>query len=105
MGIPLVGSDAEARRGRRTALVLELEDRLRTRSHEFKKQHLANVVWGAARLRLVRRPPCESRKSPRLRRDRARGDRDKAAFIEQVSSTICGRERSRLMLGAKCGTQ
>ncbi len=37
-------------------LVLILEDQLSTKGQEFSEQHLANVVWGAAKLRLLRLP-------------------------------------------------
>ncbi len=63
----------------RAALILEVEERLRTRSHEFKKQHLANVIWGAARLRLVAalaparlRPTCARHAASESPRARAR---------------------------------
>jgi hypothetical protein len=34
--------------------VLLVENQLHVKAHEFSEQHLANVVWGAAKLRLGR---------------------------------------------------
>eukprot|EP00292_Cryptomonas_paramecium_P009246 CAMPEP_0113696248 /NCGR_PEP_ID=MMETSP0038_2-20120614/21372_1 /TAXON_ID=2898 /ORGANISM="Cryptomonas paramecium" /LENGTH=254 /DNA_ID=CAMNT_0000618925 /DNA_START=244 /DNA_END=1004 /DNA_ORIENTATION=- /assembly_acc=CAM_ASM_000170 len=38
------------------ALVVEVENRLKINPHEFNNQSLANVVWGAGKLRLNQRP-------------------------------------------------
>jgi hypothetical protein len=38
------------------SLVIIVEKQLQSNPREFSEQHLANVVWGAAKLRLLRRP-------------------------------------------------